>query len=85
MQTNVYLESGVISYFTAKPSRDLIMWRDPIIEEIRKIRLPIESDCENDFDKIFAKAIQVQVNFTDRLVSRPSNESKPVRNVHQVV
>jgi len=34
------------------------MWKDHIVEEIRKIRLKIEAECDNNFDKIFAQAIE---------------------------
>jgi len=60
------------------------MLSDPIVEEIRKIRLQIESECENDFDKIFAKAIQIQANYKSRIGSKPSVKTKPVQKVHQV-
>ncbi len=36
------------------------MWKDPIVEEVRKQRLKIESDSGNDFDKIFKKAMKIQ-------------------------
>jgi len=61
------------------------MWQDPIIEEIRKIRLKIEADCENDFDKIFAQAIQFQKKFANKLVSKPIIKSKPIFSIHQIV
>lgn len=52
------------------------MWKDPIVEEIRKIRLKIEAECDNDFDKIFAQAIEDQEKFANRLVSKPASNSE---------
>jgi hypothetical protein len=34
------------------------MWNDPVIEEIRRIRLEIEAECHHDFDELLAQAIQ---------------------------
>jgi len=53
------------------------MWEDPIVEKIREIRQKIESDCENDFDKLFEQAIQFQKKFANRLVSKPKIEPEP--------
>ena len=55
------------------------MWKDPIVEEIRKQRLKIEADCKNDFDKIFEQAIETQKKFSDKLVSKPSSTNEPKR------
>lgn len=55
------------------------MWKDPIVEEIRRIRLNIEAECDNDFDKIFALAIETQKKFSNRVVSQPYNKSKSKR------
>jgi hypothetical protein len=52
------------------------MWKDPIVEEIRKIRLNIETECDNDFDKIFAQAIEAQKKLANRLVSKPAYNSQ---------
>ena len=35
-----------------------MMWQDPIVEEIREIRRNIEGECDNNFDKLFAQAIE---------------------------
>jgi len=53
------------------------MWEDPIVKEIREIRQKIESDCENDFDKLFEQAIQFQKKFANRLVSKPKIKPEP--------
>lgn len=55
------------------------MWKDPIVEEVRKHRLKIESDCGNDFDKIFEQAMRIQEKFATRLISKPvSKESTEI-------
>lgn len=51
-----------------------MMWKDPIVEEIRDIRLNIEAECDHDFDKIFARAIEVQEKLAHRLVSKPASQ-----------
>lgn len=52
------------------------MWKDPIVEEIRKIRLKIETECDNNFDKIFAQAFKAQKKLSNRTVCKPSNNSQ---------
>ncbi len=52
------------------------MWKDPIVEEIRKIRLKIESECDNNFDKIFAQAVKAQKELSNRIVRKPGNNSQ---------
>jgi hypothetical protein len=47
------------------------MWKDPIVEKIHKIRLQIERECENDFEKIYDKALEVQEAHKKRLITRP--------------
>ena len=34
------------------------MWTDPVVEEVRRIRLEIETECHNDFDELLAQAVQ---------------------------
>ncbi len=53
------------------------MWQDPIIEEIRKIRLKIEADCGNDFNQIFVQAMKLQEKMANRLIVKPSKKPKP--------
>lgn len=48
------------------------MWKDPVVEELRKQRLKIETDCENDFHKIFEQAMKTQQKFATRLISKPA-------------
>ncbi|RKZ76771.1 MAG: hypothetical protein DRR16_30170 [Candidatus Parabeggiatoa sp. nov. 3] len=44
---------------------------DPIIEEIRQIRLAIESECQGDFNQIFAQAAKIEQQYKDRLIDKP--------------
>lgn len=46
------------------------MLRDPIIEEVRKVRHKIETDCENDPQKYYKHIQQVQEKYRNRLVQR---------------
>ncbi len=48
------------------------MWKDPIVEEVRKERLEIERECDNSFTRISAKAMEVQETLKDRLADRSS-------------
>lgn len=36
------------------------MWEDPIIKEVREIRAEIEQECDNDFRKIYERALEIQ-------------------------
>ncbi|MGH9897900.1 MAG: hypothetical protein ACRD4L_03490 [Pyrinomonadaceae bacterium] len=47
------------------------MWKDPIVADVRRVRLEIEEECEGDFDKIYARAIEIQKKFVGRLISDP--------------
>ena len=46
------------------------MWKDHIVEEVRKERLEIERECGNSFERISAQAIEVQETVKDRLADR---------------
>jgi hypothetical protein len=48
------------------------MWNDPVVDEIRKIRIKIESNQDNDFDKLYEQAIKTQQKVKNRLVSKPN-------------
>lgn len=47
------------------------MWNDPIVADVRRARLEIEKECEEDFALIYARALEVQEKATAKLVSRP--------------
>jgi len=54
------------------------MWIDPIVAEVRRVRLAIEKECDDDFAQIYARAIEVQKRTATKLVSRADIESMPV-------
>lgn len=47
------------------------MFNDPIVEEVRKIRFQIEAECENDIEKIYQKAFEIQKSKNHDLISIP--------------
>lgn len=47
------------------------MWEDPIVAEVRRVRRALEEECEGDFEKIYARAVELQNELADRLVSNP--------------
>jgi hypothetical protein len=47
------------------------MLKDLIIEEIRATRLKIEAECDGDFAKITARALKIQEQYKDQVVSDP--------------
>jgi hypothetical protein len=47
------------------------MWQDPIVDEVRRARIEIEKECEEDFALIYARAVEVQKKAPAKLVSRP--------------
>ena len=49
------------------------MWKDPIVEEVRKIRHEIEAENDDDFERIFSSAIEIQKQFKNREISRPKS------------
>lgn len=50
------------------------MWKDPIVEAVRKERLAIERECGSSFEGIAAQAMKIQEAVKDRLADR-----QPVR------
>jgi len=60
------------------------MWKDPIVEEVRKERLRIEADCGNDFDKIFEQAMKLQKQFAARLISKPALQTESIETTSEV-
>ncbi len=46
------------------------MLRDPIVEEVRRIRHKIEAGCQNDPHKYYEHLEQVQAQYRKRLVRR---------------
>lgn len=60
------------------------MWKDPIVDELRKQRLKIELDCENNFNKIFEKAIETQHRLSNRVVSKPTSQRGSTKTVSEI-
>lgn len=61
------------------------MWEDPIVAEVRRARLDIEKECEEDFALIYARAVEVQQNTTAKLVSRPDTDKMTMREIDQEI
>ncbi len=45
------------------------MWKDSIVEEVRQARLEIEQECDNDFRKIYERALEIQKKLAEKRVS----------------
>ena len=61
------------------------MWKDPIVEEVRRARLEIEKECEDDFAQIYACALEVQKNAGAKLVSRPGTDKMTMPEIRQEI
>lgn len=61
------------------------MWNDPIVAEVRRARLEIEKECEEDFALIYARALEVQKNAGAKLVSRPGTDEIAMREIDQEI
>ncbi len=46
------------------------MWDDPIIQEVRKVRLEIEKECHGSSTEILQRAMTLQQQFSERLITR---------------
>jgi hypothetical protein len=45
------------------------MWEDPIVKEVRQARVEIERECNNDFRKIYERALEIQKKLAEKRVS----------------
>ena len=61
------------------------MWEDPIVAEVRRARLEIEKECEEDFARIYARALEVQKKAAARLVSRPGADKITMREIDREI
>jgi hypothetical protein len=61
------------------------MWNDPIVAEVRRARLEIEKECEEDFALIYARAVEVQKNAGAKLVSRPGSNEITMSEIDQQI
>ena len=61
------------------------MWEDPIVSEVRRARLEIEKECEEDFGLIYARALEVQKKAAAKLVSRPGSDNMTTLEIDQEI
>ena len=61
------------------------MWEDPIVADVRRARLEIEKECEDDFARIYARALEVQKKATAKLVSRPGAHKITMREIDREI
>jgi hypothetical protein len=47
------------------------MTKDPIVEEVRKVRKQIEDECGNDWDRLFAHFREIQKKWPGKVVGSP--------------
>jgi hypothetical protein len=52
------------------------VWQDPIVDEVRRVRLEIEKECEDDFARIYERALEVQKKVAGKLVSNPGEKKQ---------
>jgi hypothetical protein len=61
------------------------MWEDPIVAEVRRARLEIEKECEEDFALIYARALEVQKKASAKLVSRPGSDKITIPEIDREI
>ncbi len=54
------------------------MKEDPIVEEVRRIRFQIEEECNNDMEKVYQKALELQKSYTQKLIVKPFLADKAI-------
>jgi len=55
------------------------MWEDTIVKEVRQVRLEIERECDDDFRKIYERALEIQKNFAEQRISdKTRREETPI-------
>jgi hypothetical protein len=52
------------------------MFKDPIVDEVRKIRYEIETECNNDIEKIYANGLETQKKYKFRLITSPFTDEE---------
>ncbi len=58
------------------------MWEDPIVKEVRQARLEIERECDNDFRKIYERALEIQKKLEEK---RVSNNATKIQKEEQLL
>lgn len=61
------------------------MWLDPIVAEVRRARMEVEKECEEDFALIYARANEVQRIATAKVVSRPGTDKITMREIDREI
>ena len=61
------------------------MWTDPIVAEVRRARLEIEKECDEDFARLYARALEVQRKVTAKLVSHPGTDKITAREIDREI
>ncbi|MDT5120700.1 MAG: hypothetical protein QOC96_182 [Acidobacteriota bacterium] len=52
------------------------MWEDPIVKEVRQARLEIEQECDNNFRKIYERALEIQKRVAEQRISYKTQKEK---------
>ena len=60
------------------------MWQDPIVDEVRRARLEIEKECEDDFARIYERALAVQKKVAGKLIPSPADKKQEDRAAVEV-
>ena len=71
--------------YAGRIDKGLKMWEDPIVAEVRRARLEIEKECEEDFARIYARALEVQKQAAAKLVSRHDADKITMREIDQEI
>lgn len=61
------------------------MWLDPIVAEVRRARMEVEKECEEDFALIYARANEVQRIATAKVVSCPGTDKITMREIDREI
>jgi hypothetical protein len=78
----VYTPIGV---YSGRVDGGVKMWTDPIVAEVRRARLEIEKECDDDFARIYARALEVQKKAAAKLVSRPGADKITMREIDREI
>ncbi len=54
------------------------MYKDPVVEEVRRIRFEIEEECQHDEGRYYEHLRQAQAKYADLLVRRGPKTIKEI-------